>query len=488
MGHSDDGRRVAKSSPDLETNRRRKCEDSEDSDIGVIAYNEVERPQRKPKGPPRPADRLAFKPTLGNYNAFSGSRLAYTPSPEPMQTRLKSPSYSPPNSPATSDGQRDDEVIQISSDCSDNALNDEHNIINQTFNGERLENLSTGALKQNAGRYGNAWLISLYDQWTDRFRNLTTPAVQGTNILEYLMRLEYNIRPHNKFNANAFSSDLIQPSLDMLMSDLCEEKRPCCIDSGTGQKVLVCAGKVVYSLLVHGNGYDTRGYVPPLGLIDLPPNSSLGVQRCKLRMPQDYTGDWATALPGPGEIVNTHSYFMPAGSVMDWQWRSGGALEALLHADSHTATGPRKLWIFAPNTSHNRKLLHRFIFNVRPHEDSSRIIPELEGVTYLLVTGSSRDTAAFIPAGGFKCALTFELSGHVTFSVYDVEQLETTKSVIEWEITNLTNRTQDDAGRTAGKRLWDDLKNWLKLCPEEDQAFIRQKLERVRNYFYIFET
>ncbi|KZO89465.1 hypothetical protein CALVIDRAFT_569899 [Calocera viscosa TUFC12733] len=373
-------------------------------------------------------------------------------------------------------------------ECS--ALDDlDDELLEATFYGYTLDDLPVADLKANATKHGNDWLLPLFDKWTECFKALTTSAKQGTATLKALMQVAYHIEPHSSCQVDRFlhsTEGIIRPSMAMVMEDMlaCRDTYIACKEVDTGRNSSFPIAQVMLSLLHHSAGYMPSSDVPSLGIFDLPAHSPQGLQLCQMKLPEDYTPDWSKVAPGPNEPVTPHTQVMPASAVADWCWNAAGTLNAFLHFDAQIGSAPHKLWLFAPSTPLNRKLMRSFMFNNRPHDHSARIIPALEGITYMLVTPSSKFNAGFIAPGEFYCVLTFELSAHATFKLYDLRHWKLAKKVMLWELQNLSNWPHTDEGRNMAERLQNELDRWFNLGA--DPKFLGAKLRGLQVYLKTF--
>ncbi|EJU02570.1 hypothetical protein DACRYDRAFT_15258 [Dacryopinax primogenitus] len=153
----------------------------------------------------------------------------------------------------------------------------------------------------------------------------------------------------------------------------------------------------------------------------------------------DYMHEWYKVKPTNGEEVNTFSTLIPGGGVSDWHMDGSGVIMVIIHVSNLVEKGPKKLWLMAPQTERNNAILAKFLYARKKHMLSAAVIPFLENIQYVLVTPRTLEhTAFFLAPGMWHCMLTFDISAHVAFLIYDVRLWLQAQKVMESNIKRVS--------------------------------------------------
>jgi hypothetical protein len=341
--------------------------------------------------------------------------------------------------------------------------------------------LSAEELKENSRQAGNGWLVELYEHWVKKFSSFAGSALQGKAMLEELMALKYEIPAATRTveHWTAFSGNagyLHPPSYLRVLEDLrTQEGEVTAVDLRTGavgkQPVIIVLG----SLITHAGEYNPATALGWYGAVEIPATARDGLGASHLRLPRLYKeGDnWRKVTKGDGPFnanfeVTPFGTLMPGAATTDWHYDGFTALYGVNHGKQGDGKGPWKLWLMAPMTAHNMRIMRNFYPGGREPALSQIVIRHLEGMRYILVTPTSNNGSWIFPPGTIHAVLTFELSSHCNWRFFDLDHWPMARALLDVQVGMMEQLGPGQERYGIAEVLKEEIEGWLRVVTERD--------------------
>ncbi|KZO90932.1 hypothetical protein CALVIDRAFT_568611 [Calocera viscosa TUFC12733] len=122
--------------------------------------------------------------------------------------------------------------------------------------------------------------------------------------------------------------------------------------------------------------------------------------------------------------------------------------------------GPWKLWLTAPDTEHNIKVLRPNNKQDHPHLWHAQVLCKLEGLRYILQEPGDADTA-MLDLGEWHIVLTFALSVHIGLKAVLKSDFEEAVEKIKVGLDRCIATVDAHTQTVDAKILKDDIKLWM---------------------------